>query len=255
MSENDTSSISNNTPKKTARSRVVKSKPKFNKTTAKKMASVKYPHSSNTVDMAPSIALQGETNFQIGDVHQEESLMPRYNFNAYNQSEFDHQTNQSSSLLASFINNQSNVYGSSTSNTFSNQYSIFNPVEISSVNVNGASSYNLNSASSHYYQPSGAGTTTSAFNHHPQSYNFINNSCQTPTSEYSSSSSSSYPLHTSTNYQSQFGHLSSNTVGNYSSCGSNTANFLPTSMKQIITSSPLSNNSVENANGNMMSHF
>lgn len=225
------------------------------------MASIKYmPHNSNTTDVAPSIALQGETNFQIGDVRQEDSLMPRYNFNAYNQPEFEHQTNQSSSsssLLASFINNQSNVYASSTSNAFSNQYSIFNPVEISSVNVNGVSAYNLNSASSHYYQPNGSGVATSAFNHHhhPQSYNFINNSCQTPTSEYSSSSSSSYPLHTSTNYQSQFGPLSANTVGSYSSCGSNTTNFLPTSMKQIITSSPLSNNSVENVNGNMMSHF
>ena len=201
--------------------------------------------------------------------HQDALQLPRYNFNAsiYSQQDFDHQTNQSSpSLLASFISNQSNVYAAASSsaaaNAFHNQYTIFNPAEIASVN---SSSYNLNPTTSHYYQPSAAAAVAAAaFNHHNQNYNFINTNnssnssppCHTGTNEYP------YQHPSSTYYQShQFVPIAANAITNYSNCGTNSssnsaANFLPTTMKQIMTSSPLSNNSVDSSSAtNVLSQF
>jgi FkbM family methyltransferase len=97
-----------------------------------------------------------------------------------------------------------------------------------------------------------------------QNYNFINTNnssnssppCHTGTNEYP------YQHPSSTYYQShQFVPIAANAITNYSNCGTSSssngaANFLPTTMKQIMTSSPLSNNSVDSSSAtNVLSQF
>ena len=185
---------------------------------------------------------------------QEASLLTRYQFNAQpfqSETQSLEQTSQSP-LLASFINNQSGAY----SNSFASQYSMFSsnqpnfaesnlsqqqPANTSTYAITNTTSL-APSMASHYggYQFSASSQPNQFSHHHPhphhQNYTFINSAPHCQASDYATYQQSlqSSAQHCHAQFMSVSGGYANNSA----------ATFLPT-MKQIITSSPMSSNCIE----------